>query len=69
MCVLIFYTAVGEAVKLAQQLQSFPQSCMRADRQSAYYAAYNSSSHDDAIDNEWYNGIKVIKKESVKGEL
>ncbi|PNP47815.1 hypothetical protein TGAMA5MH_00867 [Trichoderma gamsii] len=59
--------ALEEATRIAQQLVTFPQGCMNADRTSCYYAAYNASSFEDALRFEYDNGIKVIDSESVKG--
>jgi enoyl-CoA hydratase/carnithine racemase len=54
---------------IARQLVAFPQACMRADRASAYYAAYNAKSFEDALSYEFENGSKVIDSESVKGAI
>lgn len=59
--------AVVEATKIARQLLAFPQACMNVDRASCYYSAYNASSFQDALGNEFDNGVKVITKESVTG--
>lgn len=59
--------ALAEATKIAKQLLVFPQDCMNTDRTSCYYSAYNASSFEDALRNEFDNGIKVITTESVKG--
>ncbi len=59
--------ALEEAQKLAKLLTSFPQGCMNVDRNSCYYAAYDAKSFEDALSNEFDNGIKVIDSESVKG--
>ena len=40
---------------------------MNTDRESAYYAAYEASSLDDALQHEYDNGIGVVLKESIKG--
>ncbi|XP_077989968.1 enoyl-CoA hydratase EchA19-like [Glandiceps talaboti] len=60
-------TALDEAIKLANEIASFPQECMKADRRSAYYASYDSQSFDDAMIFEHKNGQPIIMKESVKG--
>lgn len=60
-------TALAEAMNLARQLVLFPQACMNADRSSCYYAAYSASSFEDALTNEFDNGVKVVSKESVQG--
>jgi enoyl-CoA hydratase/carnithine racemase len=59
--------ALGEAMKIAEQLLRFPQACMNADRASAYYAAYEASSFEDAMRNEYEQGSKVLETESFKG--
>lgn len=60
-------TAIGQAVKLAQELIKFPQECMLADRASAYNAVYNAKSLQEALQYEHENGVSVIFKESVPG--
>ncbi|KAL4731109.1 hypothetical protein ACLX1H_000069 [Fusarium chlamydosporum] len=59
--------ALEEATKMAKQLLTFPQECMNVDRASCYYSVYNASSFEDALSNEYENGVKVISTESVKG--
>ncbi|KAM0324863.1 hypothetical protein ACHAQA_007829 [Verticillium albo-atrum] len=59
--------ALAEATKIAKQLLAFPQDCMNVDRASCYYSVYNASSFEDALRNEFDEGIKVITTESVKG--
>ncbi|KAL4887600.1 ClpP/crotonase-like domain-containing protein [Aspergillus karnatakaensis] len=59
--------ALEEATKLATQLLSFPQVCMNTDRASAYYAAFDARSFEDALGFEYDHGVKVIGEESVKG--
>ncbi|CAJ0544573.1 Ff.00g036840.m01.CDS01 [Fusarium sp. VM40] len=59
--------ALAEATKIAKQLLTFPQECMNVDRASCYYAAYNATSFEDALRNEYENGVKVVTTESVKG--
>ncbi|KAJ4186888.1 hypothetical protein NW755_007620 [Fusarium falciforme] len=59
--------ALAEATKIAQQLLAFPQECMNVDRANCYYSAYNASSFEDALGNEFRNGVKVITTESIKG--
>lgn len=60
-------TCLEEATKLAHQLIGFPRLCMNVDRASCYYAAYQASSLEDALANEFNNGIEAINKESVQG--
>lgn len=59
--------ALAEAVKIARQLLAFPQMCMNVDRASCYYAAYNATSFEDALKNEFKNGESVILEEGVHG--
>lgn len=59
--------ALDEATRLAESLLEFPQACMNVDRASCYYTAYNASSFEDALRNEYETGVKVICKESVQG--
>ena len=64
----IALTALGEALKIAQQLSNFPQNCMRQDRRSAYYAMYDATSFKDAVSYELIHGVEILQQESVKGE-
>lgn len=59
--------SLQEAQKLAQQLLIFPQGCMNIDRASCYYSAYNAKSFEDAMSNEFDNGITIVTKESIQG--
>ena len=59
--------ALAEATAIAKQLLTFPQACMNVDRASCYYSAYGASSFEDALRNEFDEGVKVITKESVAG--
>lgn len=59
--------ALEEATKIARQLLVFPQACMNVDRANCYYAAYNASTFEDALRNEFEEGVKVITTESVRG--
>jgi len=56
-----------EAIKLAQEIASFPQDCMNTDRISAYYAMFSSQSFEECIEREMTQGLKVLHKESVQG--
>lgn len=59
----------GEARKaaeaLAHQLAGFPQACMNADRISAYTQA--DLGFEDALHQEFREGVKVVETESVAG--
>ncbi|KXH30967.1 enoyl-CoA hydratase [Colletotrichum salicis] len=59
--------ALAEATNIARQLLAVPQACMNTDRTSCYYSAYNARSFEDALSNEFNEGIKVINTESVRG--
>lgn len=59
--------AVEEAMKIAEQLLKFPQLCMNKDRQSAYHAAYEAKSLEDALKYEFKHGEEVVSKESLEG--
>jgi enoyl-CoA hydratase/carnithine racemase len=59
--------ALVEATKIAKQILTFPQECMNVDRANCYYSVYNASSFQDALRNEFENGVKVITTESVNG--
>lgn len=56
---------LGQAISLATSLVKFPQNCLRADRKSAYNAAFNSSL-DKLFEYEQSNAINVLP-ESVEG--
>ncbi|WAR16969.1 HPCD-like protein [Mya arenaria] len=60
-------SALAVALQLAHSLLRYPQRCMNLDRQSAYYAAYNAASMEDALQYEFDNGIQVVQEESVQG--
>lgn len=59
--------ALEEATKIAALLISFPQACMNVDRANCYYSVFNATSLEDALRNEFDEGIKVIDEESVTG--
>ncbi|XP_073687197.1 enoyl-CoA hydratase EchA19 isoform X2 [Garra rufa] len=59
--------ALQAALELAEQVSAFPQLCLRADRNSAYHAAFDSSSFTQAMQYEFDNGLPVIVAESVTG--
>ncbi|EHK20603.1 uncharacterized protein TRIVIDRAFT_48835 [Trichoderma virens Gv29-8] len=59
--------SLEEAKKIAKQLLAFPQLCMNVDRANCYYSAYNATSFEDALRNEFVNGAPVVTTESVKG--
>ncbi|XP_054621245.1 enoyl-CoA hydratase EchA19 isoform X1 [Dunckerocampus dactyliophorus] len=55
------------ALQLAEQISSFPQQCMRADRSSAIYSCYDAPSFMLAMQYEVDNGAPVILSEAVAG--
>ncbi|KAL7835624.1 hypothetical protein SRHO_G00279710 [Serrasalmus rhombeus] len=59
--------ALQAAVELAEQISSFPQLCLRADRNSAYHATFDSMSFTQAMQYEIDHGLPVITAESVPG--
>lgn len=64
---MIFVSAIGNAINLANSLCKFPQECLRADRLSAYHSTYNAQSLEEALKFESENSASVLAKESVKG--
>jgi enoyl-CoA hydratase/carnithine racemase len=61
--------SLEEATKIANQLLAFPQLCMNVDRSSCYYSAYDASSFEDAMRNEFKHGVEVVGVESIKGAI
>ncbi|KAH7133083.1 enoyl-CoA hydratase/isomerase family protein [Dactylonectria estremocensis] len=59
--------ALGEAIRLAKQLLAFPEYCMNLDRKSCYYSAYDATSFEDAMRQEYNSGVKAVEAESIKG--
>ncbi|KAI2789058.1 hypothetical protein POX_e07085 [Penicillium oxalicum] len=59
--------ALREALLIAKQLMTFPEFCMNTDRRSAYYSAYEASSFQDALAQEFTTGVQVISKEAIAG--
>ncbi|XP_074843809.1 enoyl-CoA hydratase EchA19-like isoform X1 [Carettochelys insculpta] len=55
------------AIELAKQISAFPQQCMRGDRNSAYYSAFDAASFTEAMQFESDTGVQIILKESVPG--
>lgn len=62
-------TALGQAFQLANSLVKFPQECLKADRQSALYAAYEAKSEEDALVYEFENSKHVIVEEAINGKV
>ncbi|KAM3860788.1 enoyl-CoA hydratase EchA19 [Diretmus argenteus] len=59
--------ALQAALELAEQISSFPQQCLRADRSSAIYSCYDAPSFTQAMQYEIDHGIPVIQSEAVAG--
>ncbi|KGO38530.1 Crotonase, core [Penicillium expansum] len=59
--------SLKEAIRIARQLITFPELCLNTDRQSYYYSAYEASSFQDAISQEFNAGSKVISQEAIAG--
>ncbi|KAJ5444519.1 uncharacterized protein N7458_008391 [Penicillium daleae] len=59
--------ALQQALEIAKQLIAFPELCMNTDRRSAYYSAYEASSFQDAMSQEFNAGVKVVSKEAIAG--
>lgn len=59
--------ALKHALDLAKQLLTFPELCMNTDRRSCYYSAYEASSFEDAMSQEFKAGTKVISAEAIQG--
>ncbi|XP_054841476.1 enoyl-CoA hydratase EchA19-like [Eublepharis macularius] len=59
--------ALHHAIKLAEEISAFPQQCMRGDRNSAYYCAFDASSFTEAMQFEFDTGLQAILNESVPG--
>jgi enoyl-CoA hydratase/carnithine racemase len=59
--------ALEEATKLAESLLRFPQDCMNIDRANCYYSAYDATSFEDGLRNEFETGRTVVSVESVQG--
>ena len=59
--------AYDEALEYAKNLLKFPQVCMRADRDSCYYATYEAGSLQEALRFEFRNGLKSLTDEGAAG--
>uniref|UniRef100_A0A1I8AQ77 Enoyl-CoA hydratase n=1 Tax=Steinernema glaseri TaxID=37863 RepID=A0A1I8AQ77_9BILA len=59
--------ALEEAIKLGKEIAKFPQNCMRADRNAAYFAAYDAKSFEECFSYELKGGLEVIGSESQPG--
>ncbi|XP_046689813.1 2,3-dehydroadipyl-CoA hydratase isoform X2 [Silurus meridionalis] len=59
--------ALKVSIELAEQISSFPQLCLRADRNSAYHATFDTTSFTQAMQYETDNGLPIITVEAVPG--
>ncbi|KAM9712626.1 enoyl-CoA hydratase EchA19 isoform 1-T1 [Menidia menidia] len=59
--------ALQAAVELAEQIGSFPQQCLRADRSSAVYSCYDAPSFTQAMQYEFEHGVPIIQSEAIAG--
>ncbi|KAH8901941.1 enoyl-CoA hydratase/isomerase family protein [Coniochaeta sp. PMI_546] len=59
--------ALEEAREVARSLLGFPQLCMRGDRESAYYAAYEAGGLLDALRHEYEGGARMVELETIAG--
>uniref|UniRef100_A0A8C2FPD0 Bone morphogenetic protein 6 n=1 Tax=Cyprinus carpio TaxID=7962 RepID=A0A8C2FPD0_CYPCA len=59
--------ALQVALELAEQVSAFPQLCLRADRNSAYHAVFDSTSFTQAMQYEFDHGLPVVVAEAVTG--
>ncbi|KAJ5115483.1 hypothetical protein NUU61_001242 [Penicillium alfredii] len=59
--------SLQEALKITNQLIAFPELCLKTDRRSCYYSAFDASSFSDAMSNEFDTGSKVIEAEAIAG--
>ena len=50
---------ITKAIELAKVIASFPQDALKADRKSAFYAAYNAESFYDALYYEYRKAAKI----------
>ncbi|CAG2117759.1 unnamed protein product, partial [Medioppia subpectinata] len=60
-------TALGQAYKLAESLTQWPQECLKADRMSTYFAAFDGKSLEESLKYEFENGKHIIAQESIEG--
>ncbi|XP_054166776.1 uncharacterized protein LOC128964235 [Oppia nitens] len=60
-------TALGQAYNLAKSLVKFPQECLKADRHSTYFSAFDGKSMEESLKYEFENGKPIISKESIEG--
>ncbi|CAL5872840.1 uncharacterized protein PFLUO_LOCUS7109 [Penicillium psychrofluorescens] len=59
--------SLKEALAIAKQLIAFPELCLNTDRRSCYYSAFEASSFQDAMSQEFNAGRKVISAEAIAG--
>ncbi|XP_072234969.1 enoyl-CoA hydratase EchA19 [Leuresthes tenuis] len=61
--------ALQAAVQLAEQISTFPQQCLRADRSSAAYSCYDAPSFTQAMQYESEHGVPIIQAEAIGGAI
>lgn len=59
--------ALEKALEIARELVKFPQMCLRADRASAYYGAFEAKGFRDAMAAEFERGVGVVRAEGTEG--
>nr|XP_002121688.2 uncharacterized protein LOC100182497 isoform X1 [Ciona intestinalis] len=59
--------ALSFAVELAKEISHHPQMSLRADRDSAYNAMFNSTSKKESLDYEMNHALDVVAHESIAG--
>ncbi|XP_024136425.1 probable enoyl-CoA hydratase echA14 isoform X2 [Oryzias melastigma] len=59
--------ALQASLQLAEEISSFPQRCLRADRSSAMHSCFDASSFTQALQHEFDHGVPVIQEEAIRG--
>ena len=54
---------------MAASIARFPQDCMLADRESAYYSTFTAKSFEDALVFEHEKGKHIIVNEAISGNI
>lgn len=60
-------TGLGQAYNLAMSIAKYPQLCVNHDRNSMYYAAFQSKSLEDAMEFEVLTASEELLKDAVYG--
>uniref|UniRef100_A0A3P9IK60 Probable enoyl-CoA hydratase echA8 n=1 Tax=Oryzias latipes TaxID=8090 RepID=A0A3P9IK60_ORYLA len=61
--------ALQASLQLAEEISSFPQRCLRADRSSAMHSCFDASSFTQALQYEFDHGVPVIQEEAIRGAI